>query len=374
MEKTSINGYASVFVETAQTAYVINFLRHARLKNIQITKQGVSFYIPLRKKVLLQKLALKGFRVHILNETTSTSIWKKWIFRFGVILGLVCSFGIVFGLTAHTWRVDIVCEETLTEQQTQQLQQVLVSYGICIGAKQNTQTLQQAERAVVAGVHGISYCRILYEGVIAQVKLVLATNPQAQTGKDIVASQTGLILEMCVTSGTSLVKTGDVVQKGQVLVQGDKQTGKNAEATIRALVQLTGNVTYDENSVRYVRTGNVAEYIVYSIGKYTLHSPKINHTFTLTEKVEKQSYIFPNLLAPIVKTSILYYEIKEEKVAPLKKVLPVLQQQAYEKALQTLPYGVQISQVSYYTQQKEGLSVVVAVLHTQQNIAQYQEE
>ena len=70
MEKTSINGYASVFVETAQTAYVINFLRHARLKNIQITKQGVSFYIPLRKKVLLQKLALKGFRVHILNETT----------------------------------------------------------------------------------------------------------------------------------------------------------------------------------------------------------------------------------------------------------------------------------------------------------------
>jgi similar to stage IV sporulation protein len=73
----------------------------------------------------------------------------------------------------------------------------------------------------------VSFVSAQYKGVVLYIKIVETENPPDvidSTPKDLTASHRGKISKLLVYQGTPLVKAGDTVEKGQVIIGGYRES------------------------------------------------------------------------------------------------------------------------------------------------------
>lgn len=104
----------------------------------------------------------------------------------------------------------------------------------------------------LAALDGVSYASVARKGVtltveIAGEKAVPDVYDYARV-RDLVAACDGIVSSVNVKSGTAMVKTGDLVRRGQVLISGEERVSKDETRAVGALGSVTARIWCEGNA------------------------------------------------------------------------------------------------------------------------------
>ncbi len=187
----------------------------AKFKNGKINcKITVKDFLKLPK--ILRK---SGIRVHILRKSGFPFFSNKYSKRFGVFTGFILFFAVLYIMSGYIWIIDVVGNtKTATSEILNACEQIGIKTGVKasnISAKNAAQQLLLKTDTLAWSSFNIEGCRLTVN--VTEIKEKTQDNSNATNLK---ASADGIITNIDVKAGNCLVKVGDVVKKGDILVSG----------------------------------------------------------------------------------------------------------------------------------------------------------
>lgn len=190
------------------------------------------------------------YNVKIIEESSFKNHIEKNKKRFGLIAGLVLI--IISSLMFFSGRfvVKISGNETVTNFQ---IEQVLEENGIKKGFFKKDIDVSQVRNVIFSRFPQVSNVVAYEKGICLMIQITeqdsgSVINPTA-TG-DLYSSANGTVEKIISYSGTPLVKVGDNVQRGDILIQGDlitetekKRVRANGEVVLKVPFELSFDVT-----------------------------------------------------------------------------------------------------------------------------------
>ena len=171
--------------------------------------------------------------------------------RRGVLAaGAALFIAALYILTSFVWVVDIEGAERL---EAEKLRAFLAAEGLAPGTRKSTVTPRALERALLASFGDVAFAHIQLTGTRAVLRLSETILPPEALEPgipcDLVARKDGFILSIATGSGMPLVKAGDVVRAGDLLVSGTLRYGEEGgtqyTANVRARADIRAKVYYE---------------------------------------------------------------------------------------------------------------------------------
>lgn len=248
------------------TGYVEIIIRGPQLEKLINLMSGSGFYLWDVKKiapdVMAAKLRSHGFlkiRPFVKKSGTLVKIRRRkgWPFLRKKIaqrkvfwLSAVGMLGLLLYLSSLTLVIKV---DGFTGAEREELIKTLKDVGLKPGrsTRELAREKQRIERDAIIRTPKAVWLGINFKGVVAEVKAVKRkTPPQPNQGCDLVAEKDGLITRVAVIRGQPVVKEGDTVARGDLLISGrishtDPETGVVIVENIPASGIVEARVWYD---------------------------------------------------------------------------------------------------------------------------------
>lgn len=138
-----------------------------------------------------------------------------------LMAGAIVSLCALYALTSMVWVVQIEGADALDPAL---IREVAAGVGLRPGVFKATIEPRQVERSMLLAVHGLSWVAVELHGVVALIRVVEKRpleRPELPTPPvDIVAAKDGVITSLVVLAGEAVVKEGDTVRAGDLLIRG----------------------------------------------------------------------------------------------------------------------------------------------------------
>lgn len=294
-----IVGYMRITVEGFFIERFINictqkniFLWSIKRKNATILEANIS----IKDFRLLRKIAKNAkCKVSIKNKKGLPFLFERYKKRKIIAILLIILIICMIAISNFIWNIEIKCEEEINKED---IIAILEKNGLEIGKLKSKLDTNKVIRMLRYERNDIAWVGIKIEGTNAIVEIVKAQEKPEIINEDeycsIISNKEGIITKMNVQNGTGIVKVGDLVKKGTVLVNGwleGKYTGiryVHASADIEAKVWYSKKERINKKQEIKVRTGE--EEKKYSV---KLNNFKINFYKTLS-KFENYDTIVEN--------------------------------------------------------------------------------
>ena len=211
-------GYREIFVKES--------IRDFAAKMI---KARMAFDIVGDEKIIVLESDFKRFeelfrgRDYIASETLGMRGIKrrvkyKWAFCLSTLLGVI----LVILSSVPVWDVRISGNNSVPDTL---IIEKLAECGFSVGSAWGSASLSDVEYDMLAKCDEISWININRVGTVANVKVIESTrgaeeNSEASEYANIIADRDCVIEEITVSAGTPVVKVGDTVRKGDLLIIG----------------------------------------------------------------------------------------------------------------------------------------------------------
>ncbi len=177
----------------------------------------------------------------------------KFRHRSGLAVGTALFIVVLLILQNFVWTIELNGVKTLSSSE---ITSSLKKYGFSVGKFKGNMDLHKIEREILLEYDKIGWMSINLIGSHAEVEIKekeLPPKPKSESDySNIKASTDGVLLSTDIRNGTSYVKVGSAVSKGQLLVSGfyENSLGEihfvDADADIRAATNYTFSATEDE--------------------------------------------------------------------------------------------------------------------------------
>ena len=344
--KNYISGYVRITVEGFFIERFINLC----------LKKGILLWNSKRKKTTLLEvnIPVKDFK-EVANLAKQTQNKVKIKSKKGIpfvahrykkrrIFFLFLCFiivGILF-LSNFVWNIEIVGNQNISKEE---LTQSLKEQGLNIGSFKNKIDTKQIISNMRLNRNDLAWIGIDLKGTNAIVKVVEADKKPDIVAEDeycnIVATKDGMIAKINALNGTPLVKEGDIIKKGTILVGGWLEGKYTGTRYVHANGEVQAKVWYEEkekielNQTITRKTENVETKYSVRINNFTINFYKTLSKFQKYDTIEenKKLKLFSNFYLPIETIKKTNYELIDEKVSYTKEQA---KEQAVNKAKQKL--------------------------------------
>lgn len=243
----------------------------------------------LKLPAILRK---SGIRVHIIDKKGFPFFIKRYNKRFGVFSGIIVFFVFLYVMSGHIWVIEVEGLKTVKEQEIIASCQEL---GIHTGMSSKNIKAKALAQELLLKCDKLAWASLNVEGSCLTVNVTEIKQKQEDNSVpcNLVSTSDGIITHIDVTAGNCLVKVGDVVSKGDVLVSGiiENQSGTkfvhsigkikaDCETEILLEQALNSKVKYPTGKIK---EKSVLEFFGIKIPLY-IGSEKGKYTFTLHKK------------------------------------------------------------------------------------------
>ncbi len=314
------------------------------------------------KKLLLEnKIEILSVEEHGIKKHL-----KKLILSWGLISSIVL-VSIFYCLQYNlVWQIDVAGTEVLSQSEVSSFVEEQLSSRF--KGKIDTKNIEIALKDKYERISAVSVAIV---GQTLKINISEAYIPDEMLGnfKPICSQYDGIITKVNLVQGTLTVKVGDIVRKGDVLVEpyiidtdGEKREVK-PEASIEADVWIFGESSHSEFSRRIERTGEKKEFSEVSLFGLKIYSNVKNNTFEHFEYEEREENLTKNLILPLKVKHYTYYETTE---IVENKTFSEVQEQKIEEARQNALIYLQESEIikreTYTIQSAAGTTNVTYIL------------
>lgn len=258
----------------------INICHHHKipLNNVKCVNNTYSFEMDAKDYINSKEfIKTTGIKIRIIKKTGSYFFLKNNKNRYGLLIGILLFVGGLLLLSRFIWQIEINGNIYYSDE-------VIIDYLKENNIKTGSIAIINDE-ALETGIRE-TFDRIIWVSAsIDGTKLTINlkennTNPimaESESIRDIVASKDGVIESILVRSGTAIVKPGDTVKKGDVLVTSKvvctneyaeeiKTIYTNADADIIINTSYEYNDTINREYEEKEYTGNIMEEELVRIG------------------------------------------------------------------------------------------------------------
>ena len=337
-----ILGYIRVEVEGY---YIERFINICTSKKIPIwnlkREKGVKLYlnIGINDFKRLSEVSRKTkCKVKIKNKRGIPFILKKYKKRKLFIILLIILISIIYASSKYVWNIEYEVEEN---KKIENIEKDIEELGIKIGIKKSKIDTDKIINEIRLKRDDISWMGIEIKGTNLKVKLVKSDEkPNLVNGTDycnIVATKNGIIEKIIAQNGTAVVKQGDVVKEGDILIAGYMEGKYTDTRYVHSLGEIKAKVWYsDEEKVYYkqeslLETGEVEKKYQIKIKNFQINLYKTLSKFKIYDTIytENNIKIFSDFYLPISVVQIenrkqikekKNYTIEEAKEIATKKV------------------------------------------------------
>jgi len=196
--------------------------RGVYLWDVQRTAEGVELNVTIKGFKMLKGCAKKTkCRTKIIQKNGLPFLLHRYRKR-KLLMGGVAFFVLgLFILSSFVWRIEIVGNETIAHDTVMAF---LEEQGLYIGAPKFRLSDRSLQQSLRNNFVEISWADVHTRGTRTIVRLAEALPPQEvlnrQTPAHVVATAEGLITNVITWSGAPMVKQGDVVREGEMLISG----------------------------------------------------------------------------------------------------------------------------------------------------------
>lgn len=248
-----IKGYVSFVVSGAFAERFLNLVSRAGIGIWDISRKEENLYactVARDYKKLRPFARRASVRLRITGRYGLPFHTCKYDKRAGLILGIVIFFTFIITMSQFVWSVEITGNKDIT---TFELMQALEAEGIMPGVLKKNINVPMAKQNIMLKLDRLSWIAINISGTNAFVEVrERAPQPemeQIDVPSNIVAAKAGQIIYMEVYDGQAVVKKGDSVKEGDLLVSGVIQgkTGLNllSHSGAKVIAQIQEEKVFD---------------------------------------------------------------------------------------------------------------------------------
>ncbi|MBC2579244.1 sporulation protein YqfD [Clostridium sp. DJ247] len=260
--------------------------------------------------------------------------------RVALAGGIILFVGVIYYLSTFIWGIEINVEHNLSPYE---IRQQLNSFGIIPGINKKNINVYNIEEKLLKDNENILWVRVRVEGSKLKVSAAERQSPPTIVTEDaqrnLIAQKDGEVLRVYTKAGTAVVKKGDMVRKGQLLVKGEQ--GKEGSVyAVHAEGDVICRTFYEEskdvkiNEIKRERTGNKVENIYIDIKGKKIYLKKSINKFNKYDKIEDNKLFIKR---------DFFYEVKETNTQKdPKKVVDDTANELYLKICGNLDKSVKI--------------------------------
>ena len=317
----SIFGTVTVSV-TGRTEQFIELVLKSDLKcwNIQSKKDGsLSFCMYRNSFIKLHPFVRKTHsKVHIIKKSGLPYSLRGYKRRYGLVIGAVLFAALFYISSLFIWHIEISGCENVTKQE---IMTRLAEHGINVGSFKSELDIKNIENSFLYNYPKMSWISINLKGTTAYVevreinerpKLIDSSEPC-----NIYASRDGVIASVHAYMGYSVVKAGDTVSAGDLIVSGN-YTDKYGEeyklhsyAKIMAYTTHSHTVTVPFDTFEQIKTGNYKNKYSLKLTRFVIplyfKENILYNNYSIT-KSEKKFRISKDIVLPISLMKTTYTE------------------------------------------------------------------
>lgn len=236
------------------------FLNLCRNKNIFLwdlhqIDDGYECYISLKGFLQIRPIARKTKTRPVIRRRIGFPFYfQKYKKRKALLLGIVIGCLMVYIMSLFIWNISIEGQSYYTEEA---MLAYLKEQGVFCGVLKSKISCQDIEEKIRLSYPDIGWVSVEMEGTSLNLKLVETNMPvpyeTIDTPSHLIASHKGTIVSIITRTGTPLVKKGDEVEKGDILVSGvleildDNMEVKTKEAVVAdADIRLQTEYQYED--------------------------------------------------------------------------------------------------------------------------------
>ena len=317
-------GYVRVTVEGYYIERFINICTTSKILIWNLKRdKGVRLYlnIGINDFYRIVKIAKKlKCKVKINKKRGIPFIINKYRKRKVFLISLFIIIITIYVSTGYIWNIEIQIEDNL---KLENLKEDIISAGLKTGMKKEEIHTEEIINQIRLKRNDISWIGIELKGTNAIVRAVKAKEaPEIIDENDycnIVATKSGTITKIIAQNGTALVKPGDEVEKGQVLIQGamkGKYTGiryVHSLGEVKAIVKYTKTEKIRYKEEKTVKTGNIEKKYQIKFNNFQINFYKTLSNFKIYDTIEenKKLKIFSNFYLPISVTKVTNEELEK---------------------------------------------------------------
>lgn len=316
---------------------------------------GISDFIRIRKIARITKCKIK-----IVSKNGIPFIIKKYRKRkiFAIFLGMMMM--LIFILSNFIWNIEIICEEDINKEE---LMNQLKEYGLSVGKSKKTLDTKEIINHIRLKREDISWIGISIKGTNTIVEVVKSVKKPVIVKENeycnIVANKEGIITKISAQNGTALVKPGDIIKKGTVLVAGYIQGKYTGTRYVHAMGLVEGIVWHSKkekvslNQDVEVKTGATERRYSVNINNFKINLWKKLSNFQKYDTMIESNKItlFKNFYLPINIDKItcfekitqnIVYEKEELKQNTIRKIEKEIEEEIENKD------NIQDKKMNYY--------------------------
>lgn len=246
----------------------------------------------------------------------------------------------IMSLSNFVWNIEIIGNTTIP---TAELLQTVQEEGLTVGKLKGKINSKEIINKIRLDRNDIAWVGIELQGTNAIVKVVEADKKPEIINEEeycnIVATKPGIIVKIDALNGTPLVKEGDTIKAGTVLVGGfleGKYTGTryvHANGQVQAKVWYSQTEKVELKQMQKIRTGNVETKYSVNLNNFPINLYKTLSKFEKYDTIIENNKLklFSDFYLPIEVSKITNYEVKEEPIEySIEEARQIAQQKAKE--------------------------------------------
>jgi len=274
---------------------------------------------------------------------------KYRIFYLGALL---CALG-VYALSSVVWMIRVVGCEHLEESV---ILDAARKAGVYVGAPKFRVNTEDVQQELVLEIPGLSWAGVKIRGTVVIIEVVEKTQRPKEADPfepaDVISARNGVITEIMVLKGRALVKKGDTVKAGQVLITGSLEPAADgvvqltrARGEVKARCWYEGYAEAYYNIDTYVRTGNKVRSVGVRFGNNNVIWQSLTDIPYQYYQEEVRTYkapIWRNIKVPVEVIIVNYYETNRYNILLTpEQAKNQARDMALKKALTCAPPGVE---------------------------------
>lgn len=165
----------------------------------------------------------RGVRIHIVKKIGIPFITNRYKRRYGILAGAIAFFLVLGIMSEYIWIIDVNGNHRIKDKE---IISACESIGITEGIKKKSIYPKLEREKLMLRLDGIAWASLNIEGsrLTVNVTETKEKNEESKSFSNLKADADGIIKKLDIVSGTSVVKVGQAVKKGDLLVSGIIET------------------------------------------------------------------------------------------------------------------------------------------------------